>query len=419
MSKIKPFVREKNFLILMTGVFINELGIGIYLIAGMLLVLELSGSVLYSGIAVFATTLPGVLGFLIAPLANYMKYKNGLVSSNFIKALLLFTISLMHYTVGLDVWYLIAVLFLISLLSQFTYPIESTILPIIVGKDNVVDANAYLQTLRQSMDFIFIGSAGIIVALIGSVNALMITGVCIFLVAVTYTFFTFKQPVYSDNQDSSFKGTLKQYPKDLKGGFIYIKGSIIPKMIISAVIINFLMVIMTTNMPAFSLIKGSGNEAVYGFYLAALSLGILAGTIISPKLKHIDFGKMIIFTYALSGVMWLGTALLPLIPSLILFSTGAISISIFNILTISSIQKQVETHYIGRVITLLTSIATIGMPIGALVGGVIGDSFSPVITVIVGSMGMIIFSIYWLSSSVLRKLPNIEKVNLFPERAAE
>jgi len=42
--KPKPFMKERNFLILMTGVFINGIGGGIYSVAGMLLVLNLSGS---------------------------------------------------------------------------------------------------------------------------------------------------------------------------------------------------------------------------------------------------------------------------------------------------------------------------------------------------------------------------------------
>lgn len=134
MKKLQPFVLERNFLLLMAGVFINEIGSGLYLIAGMLLVLNLSGSVIFSGLAVFAITVAGALSFLIAPLANYAKYKSSLVYSNLIKAIILLTLPLLHYTVGLNIWYVIGILFIAALFTQYTYPIESTILPIIVGK---------------------------------------------------------------------------------------------------------------------------------------------------------------------------------------------------------------------------------------------------------------------------------------------
>lgn len=413
MKKIKPFVMERNFLILMTGVFINGVGSGIYLIAGMLLVLNLSGSVLYSGFAVFAISLAGTLSFLIAPLANYAKYKNGLVYSNLIKSLVLFSIPILDYTLGLNVWYVISLLFITSLFTQYTYPIESTILPVIVGKENVLEANSYLQTIREAMDIVFIAGAGIIVTLIGTVPALSVTAICIFLVSILYMFFNFTQPTISKGKSNSMQGAAKAYVIDLKAGFAYIKNSLIPKMIFSIIFINIAMVIMTTNIPAFSLIKGNGSEAAYGFYMAAMSLGILIGTLITPKLKHFHFGKLIIIAYIGTGIMWMGTATLPLVASMVMFSIGAISIGILNILVFSSIQKQVETEYIGRVVTLLTSTASLGVPVGALVGGFLGDTFTPIVPVIICSVSMIIFSVIWFSSAVLRTLPMIDQVKLF------
>ena len=413
MNKAKPFLTERNFLILLTGVFINGMGSGIYLIAGMLLVLHLSGSVLYSGFAVFAITSAGALGFLIAPLANYAKYKNGLVYSNLIKSIILFTIPIVDYTIGLNVWYVIGLLFITALFTQYTYPIESTILPIIVGKEHILQANSYLQTIREAMDIVFVAAAGIIITFIGPVNALMITAICLLLVSILYAFFTFKQPNTSKEKTSNAKGITNLYISDLKAGFGYIQHSLIPKMIISITFINMAMTIMTTNLPAFSLIKGNGLEAAYGFYAAALSVGIMIGSMLAPKLKHINFGNLIICAFISTGIMWMGTALLPFYPSLILFSIGAISIGILNILIFSAIQKQVEVEYIGRVVTVITSAASLGMPIGSLIGGIVGETFTSEVPIIICSIAMFIFSASWLGNAVLRKLPMIDNVNLF------
>src|SRR5690625_6047589 len=120
MKKLKPFMKERKFMILMTGVCINVIGSGIHSVSGMLLVLHLSGSVLYSGFAFFAISLAGTLAFLIAPLANYAKYNNGLVYSNLIKAIILFTIPLLNYTIGLNVWYVISLLFITALFTKYT-----------------------------------------------------------------------------------------------------------------------------------------------------------------------------------------------------------------------------------------------------------------------------------------------------------
>lgn len=410
---------ERNFLILISGVFINGLGSGIYSVAGMLLVLELSGSVLYSGFAFFAISSANVLAFLIAPLANYAKYKNGLVYSNFIKALILFTIPLLHYTTGLNVWYVIGLLFITALFTQYTYPIESTILPIIVGKDNVVEANSYLQTIRESMDIAFIAGAGIIITLVGTIPAIIITATCLVLVSIIYSLFTFQQPDFQNEKPQSIGSAVNFYFVDLRAGFNYIKNSLVTKMLASLVFINIAMVIMTTNLPAFSLEKGDGLEAVYGFYLAAMSLGIMIGAILSPRVKKINFGKLIIFTFIGTGIMWMGASTLPLMASMILFCLGAISIGIINILVFSSIQQQVETAYVGRVITVITSAASLGMPVGSLIGGFLGETFAPSVSIMVCGISMVLFSIFWLSSSVLRKLPSIDHINLFTDYKAK
>lgn len=257
MKNAKTFILERNFMILMVGVFVNSIGSGIYLVAGMLLVLELSGSVFYSGLAMFAISLAGVLGFLIAPFANYSKYKNGLIYSNLIKAIMLFTIPVINYAVGLDVWYVILLLFISSLFTQYTYPIESTILPIIVEEDNVIEANSYLQTIREAMDIVFIASAGIIVMFVGSVQAIMITAICVLLVSFLYMLFNFKQSIYSKKKASLLKSATSNYIEDLKGGFGYIQNTIIPKMMFAVIFVNMTMAIMTTNMPAFALIRAT------------------------------------------------------------------------------------------------------------------------------------------------------------------
>lgn len=56
------------------------------------------------------------------------------------------------------------------------------------------------------------------------------------------------------------------------------------------------------------------------------------------------------------------------------------------------------------------------MPLGSLIGGFLGETFTPALAIMICSISMIIFSVYWLSSSVLRKLPKIDSVNLFKDK---
>ncbi|MDQ0208705.1 MFS transporter [Alkalicoccobacillus murimartini] len=415
---MRTLVTERNFFILLSGVFINGVGGGVYAVSGMLLVLHLSGSVLYSGFAFFGVTLASAMAFLIAPFANYVTYKKGLIVCEILKSALLFSIPLFYLTVGLNVYYVLVLLFAVALLAQFTYPIESTIMPIIVGRDNIVKANSYLHTIREGLDIAFVAGAGILVAVIGPVQAIFITAICHLLSSLSYTFYNFQQPTISKKKES-ISDLLAVYKIDLKAGIDYMRNSLIPKMIVSIAFINLAMGIMIPNLPAFALIKGGGNEAVYGFYLAAMSFGILIGALVTSKVKEVRFGRLIIISFSITGMLWMGSSLLPVVPSIVFFCLGSISIGIINILIFSAIQQQVETSFVGRVVTVLTSAASIGAPFGALAGGIIGSTLTPVVPVFLCGLAMIIFSVTWLCSTILRKLPKIEEAKLFPDKRIE
>ncbi|GAF12594.1 MFS general substrate transporter [Bacillus sp. JCM 19046] len=409
---MKTFLTERNFLILLSGVFINGVGGGVYAVSGMLLVLYLSGSVLYSGFAFFAITLANSIAFLVAPFTNYFTYKNGLIYCEVLKSALLFSIPLFYVTTGLHVYYVLILLFLIALLAQFTYPIESTIMPIIVGKDNIIKANSFLHTIREGMDIVFIAGAGILIAFTSPVLAIAITAFCHFLSSIMYLFFNFKQNEVAIER-STLRSFILSYVADLKEGIKHIQGSLIPKMIVSVTFINFGMGIMVPNLPAFSLIQG-GSEATYGFYLAAMSLGVLIGAVLTPRVKGFRFGYLIIIIMAIAGGLWITAAMVSVVLSITLFGLGAVAAGIFNIMIFSSIQKQVEARLLGRVITVMTSIASVGMPIGALLGGIIGAAFGSAVPIFICGLALILFSFSWLAIHGLRDLPRIDDVVLFP-----
>ncbi len=52
---------------------------------------------------------------------------------------------------------------------------------------------------------------------------------------------------------------------------------------------------------------------------------------------------------------------------------------------------------------------------GALIGGMLGEMFATEIPILICGVSMMLFSLSWLSSSALRKLPSIDHVKLFQE----
>src|SRR5699024_3008502 len=195
----------------------------------------------------------------------------------------LLSISILYAFSMLHVLTIIMIMFLVSIISTFTNPIETTLVPSFVGKENVVKANSYINMLRESLDVVFLAVAGIIIAMIGSVTAILITAGCHLI--TTGLYLLFRLEATKSNEPFSVKQTIKKYKADLKEGMVYIRRSILPHIIASAVLINFFTGSMFASIPAFSLMQG-GSEAYYGYYLVAMTGGLLIGSFLTPKIKQ-------------------------------------------------------------------------------------------------------------------------------------
>lgn len=405
-------VLNYNFNILLSGVFVKSLGSGMYSIGAMMLVLFISGNPFYSGLAFFVVSLPSCFSFLIAPFANYVSYKRALVVCELTKSILLLSIPILYTFSMLHVLAVILIMFIVAFLSAFTYPIETTLVPSFVGKENVVKANSYINMLRESLDIVFLAVAGIIIAMIGSVTAILITAGCHLITTVLYLFFRLERA--KDKETFSVKQTLRNYKHDLKEGIVYIRHSILPHIIAGAVFINFFTGSMFASIPAFSLMQG-GSEAFYGYYLVAMTLGLLCGSFLTPRIKQLPYSVLTMSAATVSGVFWIGASFLPVWYSLLFYCIGFIGVGVINILIFSIVQQQVEERMIGRVITILISLSAIGQPLGALVGGAISSMFSPVYPIIMGGVIMVLFSIYFLAHPLLRSLKPIDKLSVFKQ----
>ena len=399
-----------NFNILLSGVFVKSLGSGMYSIGAMMLVLFISGDPFYSGVAFFVVTLPSCFSFLIAPFANYVSYKRALVLCELSKSLLLLSIPLLYTFSMLYVWTVIMIMFLVAVISTFTYPIETTLVPSFVGKDNVVKANSYINMLRESLDIVFLAVAGIIIAMIGSVTAILITAGCHLITTGLYLLFRLESS--KSNEPFSIKQTIKNYKTDLSEGLFYIRHSILPHIIAGAVLINFFTGSMFASIPAFSLMKG-GSEASYGYYMVAMTIGLLIGSFVTPKIKQLPYSALTMGAALGAGVFWIGSAYLSTWYSLIFYCIGFIGVGVINILIFSIVQQQVEERMIGRVITILISLSAIGQPFGALLGGSISSILSPTYSVLMAGIIMVVFSIYFLAHPLLRSLQSIDKLSIF------
>jgi MFS family permease len=115
----------------------------------------------------------------------------------------------------------------------------------------------------------------------------------------------------------------------------------------------------------------------YGLLLTVLALGGLAGTVFAPVLaRRLGLRTMLVGVGLLQGVMLLGVGMTS---SLVMAAVAMLLVGgssmVWNVATVSLRQRIVPARLLGRVTSSYRMIGLGAMPIGALLGGILGRTY--------------------------------------------
>ncbi|MEU8249131.1 MFS transporter [Nonomuraea sp. NPDC048916] len=135
----------------------------------------------------------------------------------------------------------------------------------------------------------------------------------------------------------------------------------------------------------------------YGLMMTAMAAGAVAGSLVSERVTRLaGEGRTLIGMWLTNSLLYLVPVLLPtgwlLFPTAVLWgATSALS----NVLVISTRQRLIPPELLGRVNSAYRLIGMGGMPVGAALGGVVGES-AGLPAVFLGAMGLCLISIAFL-----------------------
>ncbi|WP_153465455.1 MULTISPECIES: MFS transporter [Sediminibacillus] len=414
---------NKNFTFLISGRVLTNIGDSLYAVASMWLIYDLTHNSFFTGLAGFLTSAPIALQFFIGPLINQAKYKSILIYSQMIQAILLMFIPLAYFFGFLSVWIVLIINPVVSIIQQFVYPTQAALLPSIVDKEHITKANSVMSATYQLLDVILLGVSGIIIAAMGAVSVYTLNSAT-FLMAMTL-FFYLKVPKTEFNEtendsDLTLSDKWKSYKTDLTDGYRFIKNSFIPKFLLAAILANFIIGAVSAILPEYSAERGGSN--VYGWYLGAMSGGLLVGSLISSFFDKISLGRVTIVGFFISGISWLiaGITNITLL-SVFLYGFSYIAIGMTNVLFLSSLQKVVPSDYLGRVFSFVAGATALATPLGALIGGATATVTGSWMIFMGGSAATMFVSFYWIVIPTLRNMPSpssFEAETLFEAKQA-
>jgi len=267
---------------------------------------------------------------------------------------------------------------LMTTISVLYQPIVVSAIPLILDKDELVKANAYIQGVKAFSRFLAPAIAGVLFPILGIRYFIIIIG-SLFLFSLLINYFL-KIPYV---KVESSLGLIRAIGSDIQQGFIYItkKDQRLLKLGLTlGLVLMFYVSLSTVALPYIIRIVFGLSEQHFGNAKAATGLAMVLGGIIASN-KRVK--KWVRVEYFSRWLILLGVVSLPSAISFLLgtsinivymvfvsgFVFAMIIFTIVYILTFTTIQKDAPRELIGKLTAFVIAIVMVGVPIGQRIMG--------------------------------------------------
>lgn len=406
-------LRIRNFRLLWIGEAISLLGDQFYLIALPWLVLQLTGDGLAVGLVLALAGIPRAL-FMVVGGAFTDRFSPQMVmlASNLLRMILVALLAVLVFGGLIQMWmiYLLALAF--GLLDAFFYPAQTTIVPRLVGKEQLQTANALMQGTMQLSLFAGPVLAGVLIAILDNGQAGRGTGgigwafafdALTFLAsAVTLWFIRDNNPARAMQAQDQASGLLSAIGEGLRTAW---RDPALRAFFILIAAANFLVNgPIFVGIPVLADIRFAEGAAAFGVIMSAYGAGSLLGTLLAGILPRPPAKRMGIIL----GVIWsglgLGVVALGLIATMPLAAVTALAMGAANgyvvILFITWLQRRTEEAMLGRIMSLLM-FASVGLlPLSNILTGALVRLNTQSLFVTAGGLMVTLVFLFMLNPAV-------------------
>ncbi|GAF11215.1 LOW QUALITY PROTEIN: MFS general substrate transporter [Bacillus sp. JCM 19045] len=345
----KPILKNRAFIFLFLASFLAIIGFSMFFMTTTWFVISELGSASSLGIILIAVSVPRVLMMAFGGvIADRYKKTTIMFSTSFIQGILLVAIFFLSQSNQLTFGYLLILGFIFGTLDAFSGPAGTSLIPKLVPKTQIKQANAMIQGLGQLGFIVGPIIAGSVMEF-GGVTTGYFTAAIVVLLSAFFMFPPFLKEGPVDN-------TVKQTPfKDLVEGFSYVKAS---KFLLTGILI-----LITLNFFGFGaisiaipiLVETYGGTPINLSYIeAGLGIGMLISTAIIGivKIKRRGLvsllGLIATLIVALAFSQIPNLAILTGLAFLIGFTMTFVAIPFFT-----SAQEDTDPRIMGRVMSIV------------------------------------------------------------------
>jgi MFS family permease len=363
----------RGFWTLFSASFLANLSDGIFSIALPLLAVSLTTEPgLVAGVTV-ASRLPWLVFALIAgALADRLDRRRTMVLVDAGRAALLAGLTVAVLTGIATIWLVYVVAFVLGCFETMFDTAASSMLPNVVGKDKVVAANSRLNAVELTMNqFVgppiggFLAATGIATAFGAAAAGYL--GALLCLVTLTGSFRAERTAPPASIRAEIRDGLSYLAHHRLLRTFAFVVG---PMNLASTAVFAVLVLYVVTPGPL-------GLDAVgFGLLITSVAVGTVAGTLLATRIER-RLGRANLFVACIASLLVFDLVWFvhnPLAIGIILALSSTVG-GAFNVVFGSIRQRIVPNHLLGRVMASFRLISWGSLPLGALLGGIVAQTF--------------------------------------------
>lgn len=364
---------RRTFITIWSGQAISILTSSILQMAIVWYITQKTGSAALLSLATLIGFLPqALLGMFIGVYIDRYNRKTVMILSDILIALAGMVLVIVGIFGEIPIWLIYVVLFFRSVGSAFHTPALQAVTPSIVPKDQLTQYAGFAQGFK-SLSMVISPALAALLFSIWDLNVIILLDVIGALLAVWILSF-----VKIPNTAKEKPCCRSQVFQEAKEGFWALRReSGLLELLIISCLYAFIYLPIGTLYPLITMTWFGGGVAESGAVEVVFSVGMLAGSfllgIIGGKIRQVKALLLSIGTY---GTCVLITGLLPATGLPIFIGLSLImgmASPFFHGVQTAIYQTRIEQEYLGRVLSLTSSIGLIAMPMGLILSGTFAD----------------------------------------------
>jgi len=422
MSQSTGLWRHGDFLRFWAAHTVTQLGTQVsFLAIPLAAVVALDASAAQMGVLTAIGSIPAlVLGLFAGVWVDRLRRRPILVLADVGRGVVLATIPLAALFGVLGIWHLYVALLLVGAMTLFFDVAYRSYLPSLVRRGLLVDGNSKLEVSRSAAEIVGPGLAGGLVQVLTAPLAILFDALSFLLSAAFLARIRSTEPTPESRKNQEEGSTTEEQGRilrEIRDGLRTLVGDPTVRSLVSCTgTLTFFNAVIEAVLVLYLVNTLGLSAATIGIIFSVGGIGFLVGAVMAGRItRYVPLGVVLVGGPLLIGVADLliplarGPAVLVVaLPCAAQFLFG-VGLPLYRVNEVSLIQMIVPERFLGRVNSGEYFVREGLIPIGALLGGLLGEVIGLRPTLVIGAFGEI-GALLWVFFSPARSLqrhPNI------------